>query len=331
MREKSSPSFEPQLVLDQVFEDMDSYAEALGGWDFDFRQLDAGPLQARATIIAGPRSTVARVEIDRKFHQVGGPPPGVLAFGLPETGFPFCGADAGVGDVINFNRRDGFEGCSPAEFLGHALMFQPELLDEVASDLGLELNTGELATRAAWVGQPAEIDLLRQRVSAVCLRARHGQIDAAEAMVLLSYEAAAIVVRAMGQGGKRQLDRTRRRKAVRSALEILEDELRLPLKVADLCRALGVSAPTLYRAFDEEFGVSPKQYIQARSLAGVQRDLLNAVQGIKVADVANRWGFWHMGDFASDYRRQFRELPSETLSHSPGASPDSASRSGSAR
>ena len=32
-----------------------------------------------------------------------------------------------------------------------------------------------------------------------------------------------------------------------------------------------------------------------------------------VADAANEWGFWHMGQFAKDYRRMFGELPSETL------------------
>jgi AraC family transcriptional regulator, ethanolamine operon transcriptional activator len=34
-----------------------------------------------------------------------------------------------------------------------------------------------------------------------------------------------------------------------------------------------------------------------------------------IGDIANTWGFWHMGQFAADYRRQFGELPSETLAH----------------
>ena len=33
----------------------------------------------------------------------------------------------------------------------------------------------------------------------------------------------------------------------------------------------------------------------------------------KVNDVASLWGFWHMGQFAADYRKLFNELPSETL------------------
>jgi transcriptional regulator GlxA family with amidase domain len=33
---------------------------------------------------------------------------------------------------------------------------------------------------------------------------------------------------------------------------------------------------------------------------------------MKIADAANAWGFWHMGQFAKDYRTLFGELPSQT-------------------
>ena len=33
----------------------------------------------------------------------------------------------------------------------------------------------------------------------------------------------------------------------------------------------------------------------------------------KIINIANHWGFWHIGKFAADYRRKFGELPSETL------------------
>lgn len=72
---------------------------------------------------------------------------------------------------------------------------------------------------------------------------------------------------------------------------------------------------TLRYAFREQFGVGPKQHLQSVRLSGVRRDLRRAEAGVKLADVANRWGFWHLGQFAADYRRQFCELPSETLAH----------------
>jgi AraC family ethanolamine operon transcriptional activator len=32
-----------------------------------------------------------------------------------------------------------------------------------------------------------------------------------------------------------------------------------------------------------------------------------------VLEIAQRWGFWHTGEFAAAYRRLFGELPSKTL------------------
>jgi AraC family ethanolamine operon transcriptional activator len=32
-----------------------------------------------------------------------------------------------------------------------------------------------------------------------------------------------------------------------------------------------------------------------------------------VQDVAEAWGFWHLSQFATDYRRLFGKRPSETL------------------
>jgi len=43
-----------------------------------------------------------------------------------------------------------------------------------------------------------------------------------------------------------------------------------------------------------------------------------AVTGTTLADVANRYGFWPMGQFAADFRKQFGELPSAILRRSDG-------------
>ena len=88
----------------------------------------------------------------------------------------------------------------------------------------------------------------------------------------------------------------------------LSDE---PLTVQQICGAIGVSERTLQYAFQEQLGVTPKQYLQSVRLGGVRRDLRGSEPSIKIADVANRWGFWHLGQFAADYCRQFGELPSE--------------------
>ena len=105
-----------------------------------------------------------------------------------------------------------------------------------------------------------------------------------------------------------------RDQALDGALDLLSSCSEEPLSVADVCREVAVSERTLQYAFQERFGVTPKVYFQAYRLNGVRRMLMESESGVtKVSDVANMWGFWHLGQFAADYRRLFGELPSHTL------------------
>jgi AraC-like DNA-binding protein len=109
-----------------------------------------------------------------------------------------------------------------------------------------------------------------------------------------------------------------RESAMKRALKIIEEMIDEPPTVQDLCRIAGASERLLRYAFLERFGISPKAYLLAIRLNGVRRELRGAdPSSTKIIDVANRWGFWHMGQFAADYRRLFGELPSETLGGPP--------------
>lgn len=103
-------------------------------------------------------------------------------------------------------------------------------------------------------------------------------------------------------------------RSVDRALEFIAEQESEPLTVRDLSAAVGISERTLERVFVREFGLTPKQYLTGKRMSGAHRDLWQADPSeTHVADVANAWGFWHMGQFAKDYRGFFGELPSETL------------------
>ena len=99
---------------------------------------------------------------------------------------------------------------------------------------------------------------------------------------------------------------------IQKARDYIDAHADEPPAIQDVCRAAGVSWRTLNYAFRETFGVTPKEYLQATRLDGVRKELHQRGPSAKIADIANNWGFWHMGQFAADYRRQFGELPSET-------------------
>lgn len=85
------------------------------------------------------------------------------------------------------------------------------------------------------------------------------------------------------------------------------------LHVNDLCSAAGVSERSLRRLFHDRFGISPKNYLNRIRLNSVRRDMKNcSYVDRNIADIANKHGFWHMGQFAADYRKLFGELPSQT-------------------
>lgn len=305
------------LVMDRQFMDMSEYGQTVG-WDLDFRQLDPGRLQARAALLASPGAISLRVEFNRKFHQAGGPPKGQWTFGFPdpEVGdFRWCGTEARGGGILNFNQGAGFEGSSPAGFSGFTLSFDDGFLRSAAQLTGHSSRWTEAARNySCWSGVAHRTDALRGKLTR--LMANHamgrGMAPAETPVQLLAAEL--ILDTLSGQaGGPSVCDGNSRRRTARKAAELLHDATLAPQTVAELCRMLGVSGPTLYRGFMEEFGVSPKQYLKARLLNGVRGDLLASGTGTKVHEVANRWGFWHMGQFSRDYRQHFEELPSQTL------------------
>jgi AraC-like DNA-binding protein len=85
-------------------------------------------------------------------------------------------------------------------------------------------------------------------------------------------------------------------RAVNLLGEYIEAQLDEPITLLDLCSVAKASPRTVQRLFKKRFGVTSKEYIQAQRLNRVHRDLLKGKsREKKVSDIANRWGFWHMG------------------------------------
>ena len=104
-----------------------------------------------------------------------------------------------------------------------------------------------------------------------------------------------------------------RSRTVSKAIAFVNDQNNEAITVGDICRSTGIALRTLNRAFREHFGVGPKAYLIRQRLSSVRAELVSAPGSIVIADVANRHAFWHMGQFAKDYRAMFGELPSETV------------------
>ena len=99
--------------------------------------------------------------------------------------------------------------------------------------------------------------------------------------------------------------------AVDRALNFMHADPGAACSLAEVARAAGVGMRALTRGFEKRLGTSPMRYLQQCRLERARADLLDA-RG-SVTDIAYRWGFGNLGDFAARYRERYGERPSETL------------------
>jgi len=101
---------------------------------------------------------------------------------------------------------------------------------------------------------------------------------------------------------------------VKRAEAFMEENLSSPIGICDVVASSGVSLRTLYHGFHTCHGVAPMTWLKQRRLSKVHDELRLADPGaVNVTEVATRWGFFHLGRVAADYRARFGLLPSQTL------------------
>ena len=103
-------------------------------------------------------------------------------------------------------------------------------------------------------------------------------------------------------------------RAIQRALDAIHGEPERAFSVADMADIAGASVRSLQEGFRRSVGCAPMTYLQQVRLDRARKALLAAdPTRTTVAAVAHRWGFAHLGRFASVYRARFGERPSESL------------------
>jgi AraC-like DNA-binding protein len=108
-------------------------------------------------------------------------------------------------------------------------------------------------------------------------------------------------------------------RAVRRAIELMEERPAEPWTTARLAREVHLSIRSLQQGFSRDLELSPTAYLRHVRLRRVRESLERASKDVTtVQAVAAGFGFLHMGRFAAAYRNAFGETPVETLRRPPG-------------
>ena len=320
--ESSPPS--PQAVaspsaIELLIDDVDDFARLFPGWTGRFQQISAGPCQGEIQIVEGRFIRLFRAKTNQVLLTRGTGRPGWIDVALvtprnqkslwqgrqvDPSHVVFRGANVGV-DNLAARDAEMITFSIPANLLKRASSETlPSDMDPDRIDWGCNYVD---KCRFTAFGEIAKVIIKSALsdptylLSADCLAREEECLFAALAAIDSSV------------GNKRRASRGKRADIVRRGEAYLRDHLTSPVGLMDLCEELGSSARTVQYAFRDRFGIGPIEYLRMLRLDEVRRDLKSEDgKGLRIQEVAVRWGFSHLGNFAADYRKHFGELPSDT-------------------
>ncbi|MEX0285664.1 MAG: helix-turn-helix domain-containing protein [Paracoccaceae bacterium] len=281
-------------------------------WQVDFRQLEPGALSTRIVMRGSETVTLTSLNLSHRVHQRGVPPSGWMTFGIAahDRLASWQGRSVTPQSLLSFGAQVEFDSVSEAGFSGKVLSFRADRVERLAAQAGFDLP--DLSTLTEQFRAEDELPRWRELdqlfSTALMDQTSEWSTDTEEALML---DTLAVLL-----GGKRHADKSSprtRQKVSNRAIDIMRANLEDPVSISDLCQLCGASWRTLERAFKERFGLGPKAYYLRLRLSAARRALMQAAPTDKVADAAHQFGFWHMGQFAQDYRQFFGQLPSETM------------------
>jgi len=113
-------------------------------------------------------------------------------------------------------------------------------------------------------------------------------------------------------------NRLSKHKVMTKVQDFIQQSGNTPIHVTQLAEAAHTSDRTLLKVFQDYYGIGPRQYLLLRQLHQLYMDLYIANPAkTNVTEIMIRNGIWEFGRFSGRYKKQFGELPKQTLARVP--------------
>ena len=315
-------NIETMEVFQQRFSNFEIFSNVLGGYALDLQQLDHGSFTGNLQQIQCGNVFINRITTSRRFEVYGNPPQDLRTFGVPtKRTLPFTWRHKySTGNTIQiYSPGTELEMITDPFFEAIDISIREEDFNVLLQGWNLpELD--EIINQREMVScHPVRFKQLQSMLHSVCatLDANPGLLKQnLELQNTIKHHVPSLLAQTLlfSEDIPTISLPERRRHALREALKYIR---KTPLKFANYYKfhqETGINERTLQRAFLDQYGISPKSYAKAHQLSNVYKALVRSnAQDINVYDIASRFGFKHMSQFAKDYYSHFGELPSETL------------------
>lgn len=293
-------------------------ASEAAGWTINYEQIGPGELTASTRLAEFTDISLMDESTNRRLEFHGETPVNHVTVLVPCAGSEIWANGDNVRDqqLLMINPGSELLGFSSENCRVLSMHVPVSLLHSMSTDLRASVHSSAWETNTSIQLGDSMGRILRQLMRFDLYEPAENGWQREQTSQLVSFLVAA-VSRSNDKAGKIYCKGTPKSgaKVVSRACEYIEFQLKRPLTMSDLASCCAVSLTKLERSFKRELSLTPTAYIRARRLQAARRDLqkIRADHG-QVARIATDYGFNHLGRFAALYRRQFGELPSETLS-----------------
>ena len=281
-------------------------------WEIDFQQIEAGQMRVKLALFGTENLTLTSHRLDRAVYQRGAPPSDCLTFGITDhnTIDSWQGSEITENTLLMFGFGQEFESHTLSGHAGSTVSINKSYLDALADVHDFNFTDGCEHSRAIIARKSrATLTGLTNLISSTI---RSGPT---EDVSLITEEIAFALLHVL-EDQELEFEKVNpkyRDAILRRALDRMYEKNGERMSITELCRDTCIPWRTLNRAFREQFGMGPKAFYSHFRLNRVRYDLIRRNENETVTEIANKYDYWHMGQFAKDYRLLFRELPSVTL------------------
>jgi AraC family ethanolamine operon transcriptional activator len=294
--------------------DASQLSSQMPGWNFEFTQLTPGALTAKGGVIALNNVLVSQIMLDQTLLRRGNAPRGSIAVLIPGSASSQAfvrGRRLAATQYISMADSAGIEMITRSHYVDVAIAIGPDAWRGTA----LTALCGSVVATAG----PRWIERMVHAVRWLFAAIREYPQATARPEVRASLTDQFLVVMADFGSGRADAEhptrdaRIQQRVAVERAREYIREKLAEPLPLSELCRYAHVQARALEYGFREITGLSPMAYVKSLRLNAVRRHLSRSdAAEHSISEIALDHGFWHLSQFAADYRKFFGETPTST-------------------
>ncbi len=312
-------------LVERTSQDVLEQADALPFWSQDYTQLDRGAFSGSVTSVTGLNMQVFREGMNRAVDQIASAPEETYVIGMPT--------------IIEGNASWGGELVKPDALItldkNAELLFRTSHFSEILAAVISAQELEEYARQVEGVELRAIMDKVNpvEIIPAEAAQKLHLALNSSTNFIAKSDDNANIqhllrhfednmmdaCLQALMHASdcqERHYDQRIHRYIVNRVRDLTLSSDGDSLTIGEICINLCISRRTLNHAFTRVLGITPVEYMRNLRLHRIRAELQASPYETTIANVAAKWGFWHMSLFSRYYRELFGERPSETLLHS---------------